>query len=212
MSDNKIFVLVKNANNHWCIYHNTEHGIRMSEIRFHMASKGWSMQNRYSGPGNLTLIVDQLPTQEVTQVGLIFKQDEMFDALILNRGHGTPQKATHVHLPADHEVLKFLVLPDGGRAFALEPFTLEEYHSHFDLIYGDHDERPHHTLTQAPALPQGCPLDWENPDWSKVQGGNWHFYINEELQILWPTFTHRHRQLMALNAEQIADNEPVRHP
>jgi hypothetical protein len=52
------------------------------------------------------------------------------------------------------------------------------------------------------------PHDWEFPDWDKVNRvHNWHNYVSEEVQTLWPTFNNQQKQALAAGFEDVSLNE-----
>lgn len=55
---------------------------------------------------------------------------------------------------------------------------------------------------------EGTPKNFLNPEWA--EGGrvhNWHNYISEEVQAMWPSFSQEQRAALARQAEAQADNE-----
>lgn len=52
------------------------------------------------------------------------------------------------------------------------------------------------------------PHDWESPNWdedNKVH--NWHNYVSDEVQALWPTFNNQQKQALAAGFEDVALRE-----
>lgn len=52
------------------------------------------------------------------------------------------------------------------------------------------------------------PKDWEFPEWGdKTLVHNWKNYVNQELKDNWFVLEPKLKQILAVNFEEIADNE-----
>jgi hypothetical protein len=52
------------------------------------------------------------------------------------------------------------------------------------------------------------PPDWENPEWSAQKKiHNWHNYVDDQVRVLWFSLSDEVRQKLAINFNNIADQE-----